>query len=93
MRRMMLDMSQTDLAHGIGLSFQQVQKYEKGSNRMGASRLQQMADTRAGTLKCTSQILVGLMARGGFVESREGVGCWVSGYKSLLNRADSSIGP
>jgi transcriptional regulator with XRE-family HTH domain len=44
MRRMMLDMSQTDLAHGIGLTFQQVQKYEKGSNRMGASRLQQMAD-------------------------------------------------
>jgi transcriptional regulator with XRE-family HTH domain len=41
MRRMMLDMSQTDLAHGIGLTFQQVQKYEKGSNRMGASRLQQ----------------------------------------------------
>jgi transcriptional regulator with XRE-family HTH domain len=44
MRRMMLDMSQTDLAHEIGLTFQQVQKYEKGSNRMGASRLQQMAN-------------------------------------------------
>jgi hypothetical protein len=32
-------LSQTDLADELGLSFQQVQKYEKGTNRMGASRL------------------------------------------------------
>src|SRR5208283_5471941 len=44
MRQMILDMSQTKLADAIGLTFQQVQKYEKGSNRMGASRLQQIAD-------------------------------------------------
>jgi transcriptional regulator with XRE-family HTH domain len=44
MRRMMLGMSQTDLANGIGVTFQQVQKYEKGTNRMGASRLQQIAN-------------------------------------------------
>jgi transcriptional regulator with XRE-family HTH domain len=31
------------LADGLGLTFQQVQKYEKGSNRIGASRLQQIA--------------------------------------------------
>jgi transcriptional regulator with XRE-family HTH domain len=43
MRRMMLGMSQTTLADAIGLTFQQVQKYEKGTNRMGASRLQQIA--------------------------------------------------
>jgi transcriptional regulator with XRE-family HTH domain len=43
MRRMMLGMSQTKLADAIGLTFQQVQKYEKGTNRMGASRLQQIA--------------------------------------------------
>ena len=43
MRRMMLSMSQEKLADGLGLTFQQVQKYEKGSNRIGASRLQQMA--------------------------------------------------
>jgi transcriptional regulator with XRE-family HTH domain len=42
MRRLMLDMSQTDLADGLGLTFQQVQKYEKGSNRISASRLQQL---------------------------------------------------
>lgn len=43
MRRMMLGLSQTTLADAIGLTFQQVQKYEKGTNRMGASRLQQIA--------------------------------------------------
>jgi transcriptional regulator with XRE-family HTH domain len=43
MRRMMLGMSQATLGDGIGLTFQQVQKYEKGTNRMGASRLQQIS--------------------------------------------------
>ena len=43
MRRKMLAMSQTQLADALGLTFQQVQKYEKGTNRMGASRLQQMS--------------------------------------------------
>jgi transcriptional regulator with XRE-family HTH domain len=44
MRRMALGMSQEKLATGLGLTFQQVQKYEKGANRMGSSRLQQAAD-------------------------------------------------
>jgi transcriptional regulator with XRE-family HTH domain len=43
MRRMMLGMSQTKLADGLGLTFQQVQKYEKGTNRMGAGRLQHIS--------------------------------------------------
>jgi transcriptional regulator with XRE-family HTH domain len=43
MRRLMLDNSQSDLADALGLSFQQVQKYEKGTNRVSASRLQQIA--------------------------------------------------
>jgi len=43
MRRMMLGMSQQKLAEAFGLTFQQVQKYEKGMNRMGSSRLQQAA--------------------------------------------------
>lgn len=43
MRRQALDMSQSKLADAIGLTFQQVQKYEKGTNRMGASRLMQIA--------------------------------------------------
>jgi transcriptional regulator with XRE-family HTH domain len=43
MRRMMVKMSQEKLGTALGLTFQQVQKYEKGTNRIGASRLQQIA--------------------------------------------------
>jgi transcriptional regulator with XRE-family HTH domain len=43
MRRLMLDMSQTNVADALGLTFQQVQKYEKGANRIGASRLQHIS--------------------------------------------------
>lgn len=43
-RRVMLGMSQGELADVVGLTFQQIQKYEKGANRMGASRLVQMAE-------------------------------------------------
>ncbi|HEU0082877.1 MAG TPA: helix-turn-helix transcriptional regulator [Bradyrhizobium sp.] len=44
MRRIMLGMSQEKLGEGLGLTFQQIQKYEKGTNRIGASRLQQICD-------------------------------------------------
>ena len=37
-------LSQSNLADGIGLTFQQVQKYEKGMNRVSAGRLQRIAD-------------------------------------------------
>ncbi|AXA44342.1 MULTISPECIES: helix-turn-helix domain-containing protein [Rhizobium] len=43
-RRQLLGMSQERLAEQIGVTFQQVQKYEKGINRIGASRLQRIAD-------------------------------------------------
>jgi transcriptional regulator with XRE-family HTH domain len=43
MRRMMLGMSQEKLGDALDLTFQQVQKYEKGTNRIGASRLQQIS--------------------------------------------------
>lgn len=44
MRRMMVGMSQEKLGDALGLTFQQVQKYEKGTNRIGASRLQQISN-------------------------------------------------
>jgi transcriptional regulator with XRE-family HTH domain len=44
MRRMMLGMSQEKLGDALDLTFQQVQKYEKGTNRISASRLQQMSN-------------------------------------------------
>ena len=43
MRRMLAGISQEKLGDALGLTFQQVQKYEKGSNRISASRLQQIA--------------------------------------------------
>ncbi len=43
MRRMLVGMSQEKLGDSLGLTFQQVQKYEKGANRIGASRLYQIA--------------------------------------------------
>src|SRR5688500_9267841 len=43
-RRMELGLSQIDLAKAIGVTFQQVQKYEKGTNRVGAGRLSKIAN-------------------------------------------------
>ena len=42
MRRIEINMSQEFLGEQIGLTFQQIQKYEKGANRIGASRIQQI---------------------------------------------------
>jgi transcriptional regulator with XRE-family HTH domain len=43
LRRTMMGMSQEKLGDSLGITFQQIQKYEKGTNRMGASRLQNIA--------------------------------------------------
>jgi transcriptional regulator with XRE-family HTH domain len=43
MRRVLLGMSQEKLGEALALTFQQVQKYEKGTNRISASRLQQIS--------------------------------------------------
>jgi transcriptional regulator with XRE-family HTH domain len=43
-QRLSKGLSQTDLGRGLGVSFQQVQKYEKGFNRVGAGRLQAIAE-------------------------------------------------
>lgn len=43
MQRMLIGMSQEKLGEALGLTFQQVQKYEKGANRIGASRLFQIS--------------------------------------------------
>jgi transcriptional regulator with XRE-family HTH domain len=44
-RRIILGMSQEKLGNSLGLTFQQIQKYEKGTNRIGASRLQHISKT------------------------------------------------
>ncbi|WP_020187230.1 helix-turn-helix transcriptional regulator [Methylopila sp. 73B] len=43
MRRVLIGMSQEKLGEALGITFQQIQKYEKGTNRIGASRMQQIA--------------------------------------------------
>jgi transcriptional regulator with XRE-family HTH domain len=43
-QRLAKGMSQTELGEACGITFQQIQKYEKGTNRVGGSRLQQIAD-------------------------------------------------
>ena len=42
-RRLLVGMTQEKLADGLGVSYQQLQKYEKGANRISASRLRQIA--------------------------------------------------
>ena len=44
LRRRMLGLSQTDMGDALSLSFQQVQKYERGGNRIGASRLWELSE-------------------------------------------------
>ena len=43
MRRLMMEINQEKLANALGITFQQLQKYEKGTNRISASRLQQIS--------------------------------------------------
>ena len=45
LRRTMAKLSQSELGDALGVTFQQVQKYEKGTNRIGASRMQKIAET------------------------------------------------
>jgi transcriptional regulator with XRE-family HTH domain len=83
MRRMLIGMSQEKLGDALGLTFQQVQKYEKGTNRISASRLQQIAQV----LGVTIDFLYGETAngdmQGGFAEPASG------GYDAELLTADS----
>lgn len=44
LRRMIMGMSQDALGKALGLTFQQIQKYEKGANRIGAGRLKQLSE-------------------------------------------------
>src|SRR3712207_6060540 len=50
MRRMLVGMSQERLGEALKITFQQVQKYEKGTNRISASRLQQIANVLGVTI-------------------------------------------
>ena len=72
MRRMLLGMSQEKLGEHLGLTFQQVQKYEKGVNRIGASRLFDLAHVLAVPIQFFYDDApaggTDMMAKGGFAE-------------------------
>ena len=70
LRRMMLGMSQERLGEQLGITFQQIQKYEKGTNRIGASRLQHIASVLQVPVAFFFEDAPGAVTpRNGFVES------------------------
>lgn len=84
MQRRVLGMSQSALAERVSVTFQQVQKYEKGSNRVGASRLQGIADClnvpvsfffegMAGADESESGLMKGMDDLTGFISTAEGL--------------------
>ncbi|MEA2954661.1 MAG: hypothetical protein QOJ58_149 [Alphaproteobacteria bacterium] len=68
LRRMLLGLSQEKLGDALGLTFQQVQKYEKGTNRIGASRLQQISQFLKVEIAYFFEELPGEKPQGGFAE-------------------------
>ncbi|MCB8837027.1 helix-turn-helix transcriptional regulator [Aurantimonas sp. VKM B-3413] len=84
-RRISLRMSQADLGRDIGVTFQQVQKYEKGTNRVSASRLQKVAtalNMPASAFFDTSKSAVHDDELGEFLSTKDGLD---------LNRSFASI--
>ena len=85
LRRTLIGMSQERLGEALGLTFQQVQKYERGVNRVGASRLFDLSrvldvsisfffDDMPDTLAATHGTHQTTRAAGGFAEAQEGYG-------------------
>ena len=71
MRRQIVGMSQEKLGELLGITFQQVQKYEKGSNRISASRLYYCAKTLGVPVQFFFEDLPGVDEPGGFGEHRD----------------------
>lgn len=67
-RRTLLGMTQEKLAETVGLTFQQIQKYERGTNRMGASRLFQFAKVLGTSVAFFFEDMVPALASPGLAE-------------------------
>ncbi len=71
MRRQLISMSQEKLGEFLGITFQQVQKYEKGTNRISASRLFYTAKILGVPVQSFFEDLPGIEGESGFSESNE----------------------
>jgi transcriptional regulator with XRE-family HTH domain len=94
LRRMMLGMSQEKLGEQLGITFQQIQKYEKGTNRIGASRLQHIASVLQVPISFFFEDAPGAQQPNGSSDPKEAV--FVAGFLSSseglqLNRAFARI--
>src|SRR5947209_2670874 len=89
-QRLALGLSQTELAERIGVTFQQVQKYEKGANRVGAGRLTQIAKVLSVTVGSffDGREAIDKVARQGF---RSPLAAMAQPYAYRLLRAYSTI--
>ena len=96
LRRTMLGMSQEKLGEALGITFQQIQKYEKGSNRIGASRLQRISEVLNVPVSFFFEDLPGSAQNGGGLHEPSGsdyVVDFLSTSEGLqLNRAFVKIG-
>ncbi|MBZ9938894.1 helix-turn-helix domain-containing protein [Mesorhizobium sp. BR1-1-16] len=90
LRRMMQNMSQEKLGESLGITFQQIQKYEKGTNRIGASRLQHISSVLQVPVSFFFEDAPGTPSDAGFEEGRPAafVTDFLSSAEGLqLNRA------
>lgn len=71
LRRNMLGLSQEKLGEHLGITFQQIQKYEKGTNRVGASRLQAIASVLEAPVAYFFEDAPGSPAVEGFAEENQ----------------------
>jgi transcriptional regulator with XRE-family HTH domain len=88
MQRVLIGMSQERLGGALGLTFQQVQKYEKGTNRIGASRLQQIA----GILKVSPAFFFEKMPDDGGGTAQTGAGMAEDGSGYVVDFLSTSEG-
>lgn len=72
MRRLLVGMSQEKLGTSLGITFQQIQKYEKGTNRIGASRLQQISEVLGVQVSYFFEDAQGEAIPAGFAEQPQG---------------------
>lgn len=98
LRRTLMGMSQERLGDALGLTFQQVQKYERGVNRVGASRLFDLSkvldvpvsfffDDIPGTTPEPQNVVVGARRSWGFAEAQEPFG--TSANDDMLHRRET----